>query len=143
MGSEHRISHQWWHSVTRRQFLGAAAATAGVLATGLRIPNVLGDTDELATVLPNPIPGTFPVVFKNPDQTVLVHHFPTPVPNDSLPIGEPSEITDFNGVVGLCRVKGSGTGSTGLLNYQVDNGYMSGLYRGVDGLMHHGTFAFI
>lgn len=143
MGFSSRHDHRWWHSVSRRQFLGAAAAATGALATGLRIPNVLADHDELATVLPNPIPGGVTVNFTNPTQSVFVHHFPTPVPNDGLPIGEPSEITDFNGVVGLCRVKGSGTGSSGPLNYQVDNGYMSGLYRGVDGLMHHGTFAFI
>lgn len=135
-------SHQWWHSVSRRQFLGAAAATAGALATGLRMPPVLADTDQLATVLPRPIPGGVPVHFPDGFST-FVHHFPSPVPNDGLPISEPSQITDFNGVVGLCRVHGSGVGSSGPLSYQVDNGFMSGLYRGEDGLMHHGTFAFI
>lgn len=135
-------SHMWWHSVSRRQFLGAAAATAGALATGLRIPSVLADTDQLASAAPVPIPGG--VRPKFPDGfTTLVHHFPTTVQNDHLPISEPSEITDFNGVVGLCRVTGAGTGTSGPLTYQVDNGFMSGLYRGEDGLMHHGTFAFI
>lgn len=143
MGSVHRTSHQWWHSVTRRQFLGAAAAATGALATGLRVPGVLADTDATATVFPLPIPGLFPVVFKNPDLTVLVHHFPPVVPNDGLPINEPSQITDFNGVVGVTRVIGTGVGTTGTLSYQVDNGFMSGLYRGEDGRMHHGTFAFI
>jgi len=52
-------------------------------------------------------------------------------------------------VVGVCRVKGAGTGtdlSTGAqtrLTYQVDNGFMSGLYVGEDGRHHHGTFAFV
>lgn len=136
-----RINHLAWHALSRRQFLGAAAATAGALATGLRIPNVLADTDELATVFPLPIPGTFNVVF--PDITVPIHHFPPVVANDGLPIDEPSEITDFNGLVGTTRVTGFGVGNGRTLSYQVDNGFMSGLYRGEDGRMHHGTFAFI
>ena len=54
----------------------------------------------------------------------------------------------FNGLVGVSRVKGSGTGitSTGVhsrLNYQVDNGFMSRLYVGEDGRKHRGTFAFV
>lgn len=138
----HRLDHARWHALSRRQFLGAAAATAGALATGLHIPSVLADTDELATVFPLPIPQGITVPF--PDGTsVFIHHFPSPIVNDHLPISEPSQITDFNGVVGTCRIKGSGVGSSGPLNFQVDNGFMSGLYRGEDGRMHHGTFAFI
>lgn len=138
-----RINHLAWHSISRRQFLGAAAATAGAVATGLRIPNVLADNDELAPAFPLPIPGLFQVSFTNPTQTFFVHHFPPVVPNDGLPINEPSQITDFNGVVGVTRVTGTGVGTSGPLSYQVDNGFMSGLYRGEDGRMHHGTFAFI
>lgn len=136
-----------WHAISRRQFLGAAAATAGALATGLRIPNVLADSDGMATVFPLPIPGGITVKFPTPapEVDVFIHHFPPIVPNDHLPISEPSQITDFNGVVGVCRVTGTGTGTgfTSPLHYQVDNGFMSGLYRGEDGRMHHGTFAFI
>jgi hypothetical protein len=80
---------------------------------------------------------------------IFVHHFP-PVPVFSPgPINEPSQITDFNGLVGITRVFGSGTGkdkATGTpsrLNFQVDNGFMSGLYVGQDGRQHHGTFAFV
>jgi len=138
----HPHRHFGWHSISRRQFMGAAAATAGALATGLRIPSVFADNDTLATTAPLPIPQGINVAFKD-GVSVFVHHFPPVVPNDGLPISEPSQITDFNGVVGVCRVKGSGTGTTGPLSYQVDNGFMSGLYRGADGLMHHGTFAFI
>ena len=48
-----------------------------------------------------------------------------------------------------CRVRGSGkgtdtsTGATTTLNFQVDNGFMQGLYVGVDGKRHHGTFGFV
>lgn len=133
--------HHFGISLSRRQFLGAAAATAGALATGLRIPNVLADNDELASIFPLPIPGTFPVSLGG--QTFHIHHFPPVVQNDGLPIDEPSEITDFNGLVGTTRVTGSGVSNGHTLSYQVDNGFMSGLYRGEDGRMHHGTFAFI
>jgi hypothetical protein len=142
MGFSGRHEHLLWHSLSRRQFLGAAAATAGALATGVRVPAVLADNDELATVFPVPIPGGVTASFPDGFST-MVHHFPSVVPNDGLPISEPSEITDFNGMVGLCRVHGSGVGTSGPLSYQVDNGFMSGLYRGEDGRMHHGTFAFI
>jgi len=143
MAFVHRHNHFGLHSLSRRQFLGAAAATAGALATGLRIPTVFADNDKLATVFPLPIPGGITVHF--PDGfSKFVHHFPPVVPNPPFPISEPSQITDFNGVVGVNRVVGSGVDNSGrTLSYQVDNGFMSGLYRGEDGRMHHGTFAFI
>jgi hypothetical protein len=143
MAFVHRHNHFGLHSLSRRQFLGAAAATAGALATGLRIPTVFADNDKLATVFPLPIPGGTPIAFPDGFST-LVHHFPSTANNDSLPISEPSEITDFNGVVGLDRTVGTGVDNSGnTLHYQVDNGFMSGLYRGEDGRMHHGTFAFL
>jgi hypothetical protein len=118
---------------------GGAAATAAIW-----LPDVAkADFDGVATVLPRPIPGGV-APFGIP-----IHHFP-PVPVFGPgPINEPSQITDFNGLVGLCRVTGAGTGTdltTGAqtrLSYQVDNGFMSGLYVGEDGSHHHGTFAFV
>jgi hypothetical protein len=101
------------------------------------------DFDGVATVFPKPI-GIGAVPFGVP-----VHHFP-PVPVQLPgPINEPSQITDFNGMVGICRVTGAGTatdeatGATSRLNFQVDNGFMDGLYVGEDGQTHHGTFAFV
>jgi hypothetical protein len=98
---------------------------------------------DTATVLPRPIPGGVTPL------GVFVHHFP-PVPVfPPGPINEPSQITDFNGIVGITRVTGQGTGKdlkTGAstrYSYQVDNGFMSGLYVGEDGRRHHGTFAFV
>ena len=131
------------HRITRRTFLGAAAMATGAVATGLRLPATLAADDEVATVFPLPIPGGVSPF------GIFIHHFP-PVPVlGPASINEPSQITDFNGLVGVCRVTGSGTGtdtSTGMtsrLNYQVDNGFMSGLYAGEDGKHHQGTFAFV
>ena len=130
-------------AMSRRRFLGATAAATGALAaSGLWAPAALAD-HPVATVLPRPIPGGVSPF------GIFIHHFP-PVPVFSPgPINEPSEITDFNGLVGVTRVTGSGTGknratgATSRLNFQVDNGFMSGLYVGEDGRRHHGTFAFV
>jgi hypothetical protein len=143
MGSMSAQPHFWHLAISRRHFLGAAAAITGTLATGVRLPGVLADTDDLATVFPLPIPGGVSPF------GIFVHHFPPLPAIPPGPINEPSQIFDFNGIVGVTRVKGGGTGTdttTGAqtqFTYQVDNGFMSGLYRGEDGRMHHGTFAFI
>ena len=138
-----RHSHVWDLPMSRRRFLGATAAATGALATsGLWAPGALADGD-LATVPPRPIPGGVSPLGH------FIHHFP-PVPLlGPGPINEPSQITDFRGLVGITRVLGSGTGkdkgtsASSRLNFQVDNGFMSGQYVGEDGRRHRGTFAFI
>jgi len=130
-------------SISRRRFLAATGAATGALALpGLWAPSVFA-SDHVATVLPRPIPGGVTPLGH------FIHHFP-PVPVFSPgPINEPSEITDFNGLVGQTRVTGSGTGkdtqtgATRRFSFQVDNGFMSGLYVGEDGRRHRGTFAFV
>ena len=138
-------SHNWDVAITRRKFLGSAALAGGAAVTsGIWMPQLASAEDgNVATVLPRPIPGGVTPL------GVFIHHFP-PVPLIGPgPINEPSEITDFKGQVGVCRVTGSGTGTdltTGArtrLSYQVDNGFMSGHYVGEDGRHHHGTFAFV
>ena len=138
-------AHFWMRPITRRGFLGSAALAGGAAAAaGAWLPQLArADFDGVATVFPEPIPGGV-APFGIP-----IHHFP-PVPVlGPGPINEPSEITDFNGMVGICRVTGAGTatdeatGATSRLNFQVDNGFMDGLYVGEDGKTHHGTFAFI
>jgi hypothetical protein len=136
--------HFWDMAMTRRKFLGSAALAGGAAVTaGMWIPEfVQADMDELATVFPRPIPGGVITPFG------LIHHFP-PIPFPAGSINEPSAITDFNGLVGITRVVGSGigtnteTGHQTTLSYQVDNGFNTGLYVGEDGRTHHGTFAFI
>ena len=138
-------AHFWTRPITRRTFLGSAALAGGAAATaGAWLPQLAkADFDGVATVFPRPI-GIGVAPFGIP-----IHHFP-PVPVfGPSPINEPSQITDFNGMVGVCRVTGAGTGTdlgtgaTARLAYQVDNGFMDGLYVGEDGNTHHGTFAFV
>jgi len=128
--------------LTRRRFIRTTTGAAGALATAsLWLPaRALADDDEVATVAPRPIPGGVTVF------GVFIHHFPIVVPPA---LREPSQITDFKGIVTNCRVRGRGTGTdtrtgaTKTLNFQVDNGFMQGLFVGVDGKRHHGTFGFV
>jgi hypothetical protein len=99
---------------------------------------------SLPSAAPLPIPGGFlvPNPFGGPDG-----HFNQPGPADSTRHGvggEPSSITDFNGFVGVARVDGTGSDGAGNpLLWEVDLRFMRGVYRGVDGDVHQGTFALI
>ena len=82
---------------------------------------------------------------------VFVHHNPLNVANAKAVgnISDPSQITDFDGFVGLTHIRGSGTGTntgTGAtmpLKFQADMGFSQGKFIGVDGRTHHGTLAFV
>lgn len=138
-------AHFWTRPITRRTFLGSAAVAGSAAATaGALLPELAhADFEGIAGAAPRPI-GIGVTPFGIP-----IHHFP-PVPVlGPAKINEPSQITDFNGMVGVCRVFGAGTGTdraTGAksrLTFQVDNGFMDGLFVGLDGNTHHGTFAFV
>jgi hypothetical protein len=87
--------------LSRRQFLGQAAGAAGLaLATPLLWPARAWARPHAA---PRPIPGGTVVTLRGED--FFIHHFPPAHGN------EPSQITDFHGDVGLCRILGSGTGT--------------------------------
>jgi len=138
-------THLWTGPISRRGFLRSIAIAGGaaVTAAAWQPQRVKADGDGVATVFPRPI-GIGVAPFGIP-----IHHFPpVPVLGPTV-INEPSQITDFNGMVGICRVTGAGTGTdlgtgaTSRLSFQVDNGFMDGLYIGEDGRSHHGTFAFI
>jgi len=99
------------------------------------------DLDSLGGAAPLPIPGEFPAG---------VHGY-LPGPADSPPPfgNEPNTITDFNGQVAVANIDGIGTaldtttGATSTLLYDVDVRIMQGVYRGVDGDLHTGTFALL
>jgi hypothetical protein len=105
----------------------------------------LAHEDETVAA-PRPIPGGItvgPPTISSPP--VFIHHFPFTA--DVVPFHDPSQITDFNGFVTNCRIRGTGTGTdaTGTrtrLAFQVDNGFMDGEFVGLDGQEHEGTFGF-
>ena len=123
-------------SLSRRQFVGA---TAGLVAGGGFVSGHAQGGNPHTNAAPTPIPGGVSPF------GVFIHHFPvgpssTPLPN----ITDPSQITDFNGFVGLNRIRGVGAG-TGLASptFQADMGFMVGEYVAVDGKHYNTSFGFI
>jgi hypothetical protein len=96
----------------------------------------------LLDAAPLPIPGGrfVPNPFGGPDV-----HLNVPGPADSTVPGvggDPGTITDFNGFSGVAEVEGTGTDGDGNpLLWRADVRFMQGVYRGVDGDLHRGTFA--
>ena len=122
-------------SLSRRQFVGA---TAGLVA-GAGLTGRAQGRNPHTDAAPTPIPGGVSPF------GVFIHHFPvsptgTPLPN----ITDPSQIRDFNGFVGLNRIRGVGVG-TGLASptFQADMGFMVGEYVAVDGKHYNASFGFI
>jgi len=130
-------THFWERALlSRRQFMTAAAATTGVvLGSGLWMPGLAQAGDNA----PRPIPGGFPLFGK------FFHVDPTSPGTDT----ENSTIFDFHGSIGAADVRGTGTGTntktgnTSSLIFDVDMRFMQGVYIGLDGEKHHGTFSFI
>lgn len=128
-------------SLTRRQFLKTAGAA--VLGSTL-IPSLL-QTGTVAASGPGdpvPIPGGTPVLGGG------FHLFGPGIidPVDA----EPISITDFNGSVGIAFISGMVT-RTNTVTHEVrslpflsaDMRFMKGVFRGQDGKMHNGAFAFV
>jgi hypothetical protein len=138
------IAHQWAippdvgllsrhveHAITRRAFIGSIAAVAGVAGIGL-IPGV---GHALCAA---PVPTSTSVVIGG-----KTFHFTNIGPGI-----DPSSIDDFDGVVGLARVQGTGTGtnpdgSTETLLYDTDMRFMRGMYRDSDGVVRNGAFGLV
>ena len=135
--------------LSRRNLIrGAASAVVGAGLLRPR-PTFADDVnDHAACALANPIPG-FVTPFK--PFGVVVHHNPLSLANRLAVAGisDPSQITDFDGFVGLTHIRGGGTGTntvTGesrILAFQADMGFSQGKFIGVDGHRHEGTFAFV
>ena len=121
------VSHHVHHRLSRRAFMGSMAGAAGAaLGAGL-IPGA-----ALAAKPPNSDPVPTPA-------TTLGFHF------DFFGPGvDPSSITNFNGFVGVADVQGTGVDNHGkTLLFDTDMRFMSGVYVGVDGHVHKGTFGFV
>jgi hypothetical protein len=134
----HRLGHRHFldRGMSRGGFIRMAAGATGLaLSSGFWMPTLahaqLGGAD------PKPIPGSDPML------PIPLHLF-LPGPGK-----EPSTITDFDGLVGITEVEGTGkgtdtrTGQTRDLLFTADMRFLKGNYVGVDGQQRSGTFAFI
>ena len=127
--------------ISRRQFTRNAAATAVIGAT----PGSLwkpGLAEAKTSFAPVPIPGGTPVLGGS-------YHLFGPAAIDPID-AEPSTITNLNGFVGLAYISGMVTQTNVQTGEQLrfpfvdsDMRFMKGEFRGTDGRMHHGAFAFI
>src|SRR6185437_10667040 len=128
-------AHVYRARASRRAFLGRVA-TAGTLAgSGLLYPDpALADNRDEGR--PNPIPGG---VAPFAPFAVFIHHNPL---NPAVPlanINDPSQITDFNGFVGLTHIRGGGmgmntvSGTSTPLAFRADMGFSQGEFVGSDG----------
>ena len=136
--------------ISRRQLVTRAA---GGLLLGSALPKTalaLGNDDDehepSACVGPNPIPGGTRALA--PFGT-FVHHNPLNPAVALAHIHDPSQITDFDGFVGLTNIHGEGTGTntntgeTMTLAFRADMGFSQGRFVGTDGRVHHGTQVFV
>ena len=139
--------HFWQRALSRRQFVGRAAALAGVAAgSTMGLPGIARATAP-GPGKPRPIPGGTQI-----DGLGFFHfYFPTsPNPVGSPDTiesgrGDPSTITDFNGFVGVGEWAG-GTGrdqSGRTLYWGGDLRFMDGEYIGLDGRHRQRTFVFV
>lgn len=138
-------AHVWQHAMSRRQFIRIAAGATGVgavLRFGVWRPGLVHAHQAHQPV---PIPG------RTPDLGGAFHVFGPAFPGGSDPSdAEPSTITNFNGFVGLAYLNGEvtrtdkATGEVLTLPFaNSDMRFMKGVFRGTDGRMHHGAFAFV
>ena len=115
---------------------GTVAVTGAVAGSGLLSP-ILVRAEE-GRVAPKPLTYGFQPAPGAPTFRV----------SDLQPSSELSTITDFKGKVGAADVQGTGTathpdGTTERLLFDSDMRFMTGVYVGVDGELHQGTFAFV
>ncbi len=131
----------WERALSRRMLLKTAVGAAA--AYGLGLP---GAAHAAAEGEPRPIPGGTPLLGGG------FHVFAPGPPGSGLdpPDAEPNVITDFNGFVGMTYVDvpvtrtNRATGEVRRLpSIFSDMRFILGEYRGLDGKMHHGAFAFI
>jgi len=136
------------HGFSRRALIRKAAGTA--LGASLSSSN-LGYADDdggerTACVGPNPIPGGITALSPF---GIFVHHNPLNPAVALANIHDPSQITDFDGFVGLTHIRGGGTGTdtttgnTTRLAFQADMGFSQGRFIGTDGRQHQGTLVFV
>lgn len=139
-------AHFWERAMTRRKFLGSAALAGGAAATaGIWLPEI-ARAAAFAEADPAPIPGGTLLPFQ---PTPFHFFFPTDGPTGAVTVesghGDPSLITNFDGMVGVADV-GDNTGTDGTgrqLHWKADVRFMKGTYVGTEGDTRKGAFAFV
>lgn len=152
-----------FHSLSRRQFLGAAGATAataalvGTGAVGLATPARAAENGGASAFpmlpSPKPIPIAIPSDDPPPPAPFDMIHWLLPGPEGSATplIGipgfgldvEPSLMTDYRGFTTLAVIDGKATGSDDVTyDVEFDVRVMDGTYIAEDGSRNQGTFAF-
>ena len=130
-------SHYARHPLSRRAFIGGTAAAGGAsLGSGLFWPAAGSAAPVSGQHAPKPTTAMVTI-------NGVAFHFTFFGPGV-----DPSSITDFNGFVGVADVRGKGTatnpdGSVETLLFDTDMRFMKGVYVGVDGAEHKGTFGFV
>ncbi len=137
-------------SISRRSFFHTSAGIAGA---GLLLDAALSkpvfsavEAHRACPVLPEPIPHTIATPFG----TTIHHFFPGPVEGvDPITGHDPSEITNFNGIIGQADLLLSGTGTdlntgtTAPYGFHTDMRFFKGQFVAADGVVHKGALAFI
>jgi hypothetical protein len=150
------VGHQHLSGLSRRGFLKAAGAAGSLaVASGWVWPDVAsaaskGSATRRRSATPRPIPETLSGAadFGDPTNSHVFHILP-PMPPQKGQYIEPITITDFKGVIGRTEVTGTGKGTPtkanpkGVFNFDVDMGFMQGVFLGVDGRRHEATFGFV
>ena len=133
--------------LSRRDLVRGAAgmvlgAGAGLLRPKLAYANNEENSEHFGCVGPNPIPGG--VTGLKPFG-IFIHHNPLNAARPLADLNDPSQITDFDGFVGLTHIRGGGTDTTTgtRLAFQADMGFSQGKFIATDGRQHEGTFAFV
>ena len=131
-----RTLHHTATRISRRQF---ARITGGTALAGALQPAISGASGSFAPV---PIPGGSPVIGG-------AYHVFGPAAIDPVD-AEPSSITNHNGFVGLAYPSGmvtrTNTKTGDIQRYpflDADMRFMEGVFRGTDGRVHQGAFAFV
>jgi hypothetical protein len=138
-----KLQQKWLSRRSLIRGVAGAAVGSGMLRTNPAYADHRDDNEgRFQGPLLKPIPGGV-VPFK--PFGVPVHHNPLNPAVKLAEISDPSEITDFDGFVGLTHIRGEGTGTgfTTPLAYQADMGFGQGKFVGIDGRVHRGTFAFV
>ena len=141
-----KLQDKW---LSRRNLIRGAAGTAlgaGLLRPSLVYADVDGSDEEGSCLSPKPIPGG--VTALKPFG-IFVHHNPLNPATALANINDPSQITDFDGFVGLTHIRGGGTGTdpatgaTTRLAFQADMGFSQGRVIDIRGHEHRAALAFV